>query len=287
MNMPLPSPRPDEDKDDFIDRCMGDDVMTEEYPDESQRRAVCEKQWESDDKEDMDMAGLKMVKNAKEKSADIWIYQDIGEGWFEGFSAKYFADEVKKLGAVDILNVYINSAGGDVFDGVAIYNILKRHKAKVIVEIDALAASIASVIAMAGNEIRMAENAIMMVHNPWGFVMGDAADMRKAAEDMDKIRDSSIVPAYVKQSGMEEEKVIELMDAETWMSAEDAKGYGFIDEITAEKKMAARINPEKYKNVFKTIPEKVTAKPKDKTERENHPKVDDKIKQLKRDGILR
>lgn len=227
---------------------------------------------------------LKMIKNAKEKSADIWIYEDIGDGWFGGFSAKDFVESLKKLGEVDILNVFINSPGGDVFDGVAIYNILKRNKAKVIIEIDALAASIASVIAMAGNEIRMAENAMMMIHNPWGFVMGDSRDVRKFADELDKIRDSSIVTAYVKQSGMEEDELIKMMDEETWMSAEEAKEYGLIDEITAEKKMAACINPEKYKNIFKNIPDRVTSKPEHKSRNTNR---DEKIIQLKRDGLLK
>ena len=226
--------------------------------------------------EDIKMAGLKIVKNAKQKTADIWIYQDIGDGWFEGFTAKHFAEEMKALSDVEVLNVFINSPGGDVFDGVAIYNILKRHKAKVVVEIDALAASIASVIAMAGNEIRMAENALMMIHNPWGFVMGGSSDMRKAAEDMDKIRDSSIVPAYVKQTGMEEAQIVELMDAETWMNAAEAKEYGFIDEITAEKKMAAYIDPKKYNKVFKSIPEAVN--PEDKAE----DKIEDEPKEVEK-----
>jgi len=201
--------------------------------------------------------GLKVVKNAKEKSADIWIYQNIGTGWFDGFSAKEFADEVKKLGKIDIINVYLNSAGGNVFDGVAIYNILQRNKARVIVQIDALAASIASVIAMAGDEIRMAENALMMIHNPWGFVIGDVNDFAKAIEDLNKVKENSIMPAYQKQSGMEEKEIAKLMDAETWMSAAEAKEYGFIDEISEGKEIAAHIDRDKYRNVFRNMPEKI------------------------------
>lgn len=257
--MPLPKPRKDEEKDDFIDRCMGDEVAVEEFPDESQRRAVCETQWDESKEEDKAMVGLKIVKNAKEKSADIWIYQDIGTGWFDGFSAKQFADEIKKLGKVDVLNVYINSPGGDVFDGVAIYNILQRNKARVIVEIDALAASIASVIAMAGDEIRMAENALMMIHNPWGFVIGDVNDFAKAIDDLNKVKDSSIMPAYQKQTGLEDKKLSELMDAETWMNAAEAKEYGFIDEISEGKEIAAHIDRDKYKKVFSKIPDNITA----------------------------
>jgi len=308
--MPLPKPRKGEKEDAFIDRCMGDEVMTEEYPDESQRRAVCQTQWDESKEKDKkknetfdcecikcgyqmtseehckdikcpecggtmrraerpgpgedaaddkkaEPVGLKVVKNAKEKSADIWIYEDIGAGWFGGFTAKDFAEEIKKLGKIDTMNVYINSPGGDIFDGVAIYNILQRNRAKVIVEIDALAASIASVIAMAGDEIRMAENALMMIHNPWGMVIGDVGDFAKAIEDLNKVKDSSILPAYEKQTGLESKKLSELMDLETWMSAAEAKEYGFIDEISEGKQIAAHIDRDKYKNVFSKIPEDI------------------------------
>jgi ATP-dependent Clp protease, protease subunit len=305
--MPLPEPHKEESKDDFIDRCMGDENAVKEFPEESQRRAVCETQWNEDKKEDKTknetfdceciecghkmtseqhckdikcpecggtmrraerpgageenkIAGLKVVKNIAEKSADIWIYQDIGTGWFDGFSAKQFADEVKKIGKVDVLNVYLNSPGGDVFDGVAIYNILQRHRAKVVVEIDALAASIASLIAMAGDEIRMAENALLMIHNPWGFVIGDVNDLRKAIEDLDKIKDSAILPAYVSQSGMDEKEISKLMDEETWLSAAEAKEYGFVDTIVENKQIAAHIDREKYKQVFNKIPEGIEIK---------------------------
>lgn len=262
--MPLPKPHKEEEKDDFIDRCMGDEVMVEEYPDESQRRAVCETQWDESKEEDKAaIVGLKVVKNAKEKTADIWIYQEIGTGWFDGFSAKQFADEIKKLGKVDILNVFINSPGGNVFDGVAIYNILKRNRAKVIVEIDALAASIASLVAMAGDEIHMAENALMMIHNPWGMVIGDVNDLKKAIEDLDKVKESSLLPAYVSQTGMDEKAIGKLMDDITWMSAAEAKEYGFIDEITDGKQIAAHIDREKYKNVFGKIPENIESVKKD------------------------
>ena len=179
------------------------------------------------------------------------------------------------------MNVYINSAGGDVFDGVAIYNILKRNRAKVIVEIDALAASIASVIAMAGDEIRMADNALMMIHNPWGMAIGDVNEFLKIIDTLNKVKDSSIMPAYQKQTGLEEERIAELMDDETWMSAAEAKEYGFIDEVTAEKKIAAHIDCNKYKNVFCKIPENIEnskEEPPDKTEEPvNDKTVNDKL----------
>jgi len=221
----------------------------------------------------MSNAGLKMVKNKKDKSAEIWIYQDIGEGWFEGFTAKEFSEQIKEIGDVATLHVYINSPGGDVFDGVAIYNILRRHKAEVLVEIDALAASIASVIAMAGDQIFMAENAMMMIHNPWGMAIGDAATMRKAAEDIDKVRDASILPAYLRKSSLEKDEISKLMDAETWMSAAEAEEWGFIDSITAEKKMAAAVDMEKLKMKYRYNPPKMkTETP--KPEAKETPRID-------------
>lgn len=207
----------------------------------------------------MSTVGLKVIKNKEKKSADIWIYQDIGEGWFEGFTAKDFSDQIKEIGDVDTIHVYLNSPGGDVFDGVAIYNILRRHKAEVLIEIDALAASIASVIAMAGDQIWMAENAMMMVHNPWGMAIGDATTMRKAADDIDKVREASIIPAYARKTKLDKEKIAELMDAETWMSAAEAEDFGFIDGVTAEKKMAASVDMEKLKQKYKYNPPKMKA----------------------------
>lgn len=201
----------------------------------------------------MEKKGFEIVLNKKEKSADIWIYEDIGDDWFGGLSAKGFADEMKKIGDVDTLNVFINSQGGNVFDGVSIYSILSRQKANVVVEIDGLAASIASVIAMAGNEVRMSENAMIMIHDPWSFAVGNSEEMRKAADDMDKIKNSSILPAYTKKTGMDESKISDMMSAETWMGSTEAKELGFIDEITAEKKMAAHVNINKYN--FKHVPD--------------------------------
>jgi len=263
--MPLPKPKKNEEKNEtFNCECIecGYEMESEEHCKDlkcpecggTMRRA--DRPGPGEESKDT-ITGLKVVKNAKEKTADIWIYEDIGAGWFGGFSAKQFADEVKKLGKVDTMNVYINSPGGDVFDGVAIYNILKRNRAKVIVEIDALAASIASVIAMAGDEIRMAENALMMIHNPWGMVIGDVNDFKKAIDDLDKVKESSLVPAYVSQSGMDEKEIGKLMDDETWMNAAEAKEKGFIDEISNEKQIAAHIDREKYKNAFKKIPENI------------------------------
>ena len=122
---------------------------------------------------------------AQARGAEIVIYDEIGAF---GIPAKAFLDELKALGPVAELTVRINSPGGSVFDGVAIYNALKRHDARLTVWIDGIAASIASMIAMAGDEVVMPENAMLMLHDPSGLVMGTAADMRGMAEALDKMK---------------------------------------------------------------------------------------------------
>jgi ATP-dependent Clp protease, protease subunit len=197
---------------------------------------------------------------AKAKSAEIWIYEDIGSGWFGGLSAKQFADDLKRLGALDEIILRLNSPGGDVFDGIAIYNTLKANPARVVVYIDGLAASIASVIAMAGDEIHIADNAMMMIHPAWGLAIGNSEEMRKTADMLDKV-DASIVATYVKRTGMEEEKVKALMADETWMTAREALDYGFVDDITDALEIAAHFDMDRFK--YKKAPEKLKGPPKD------------------------
>ena len=182
-------------------------------------------------------------------TAEILIYEVIGEDFWTGggVTAKGFSDELKALGDVKTINLRINSPGGSVFDGVAIYNNLAQHPAKVNVYIDALAASIASIIAMAGDTITMAENAMMMIHNPWALVVGDSNDMRKEADLLDKIRDT-LVTTYATRTGKKAEEITAMMDAETWFTAEEAKEAGFADAIVAGKKAANLYDLSVFKN---------------------------------------
>lgn len=197
---------------------------------------------------------------AKNKKADITIYEAIGNYWDGGITPKQFSDDLKALGDIDEIYVHLNSPGGQVFDGNTIYNILKNHKARVIVDIEGLAASIASVIAMAGDEIRIAENGMMMVHNASAFAIGDAEAMRKTADMLDKTN-STIISTYAKRTGLDEEKVTDLMNAETWMTAKEALDYGFVDSITDAVEMAAHFDLEKFK--YRNMP-KNAAPTKDK-----------------------
>lgn len=173
---------------------------------------------------------------------ELLLYGEIADTtWFgDEVTPKQFWDELQALGEIKELRVYINSPGGDVFAGQAIYSMLKRHPAQVHVYVDGLAASAASLVAMAGDTVIMPRNAMMMVHNPWTFVAGDSAFLRQVADELDKIRESMLA-VYESRTGLERAKVIELLDAETWMTAEEAVELGFADEIEEAKQVAASV----------------------------------------------
>lgn len=172
-------------------------------------------------------------KNQTATSAELVLYGPISEysWWGDEVTPKQFAEDLAAIGDVDEIAVRINSGGGDVFAGQAIHTMLKRHKAKVTVYIDGLAASIASIIAMAGDKIVMPRGSMMMIHNPWSSVWGgDAEAFRSAAEVLDKIRDA-LVEVYEARTGMGQDDIKALMDVETWMTATEAVEKGFADEI--------------------------------------------------------
>jgi ATP-dependent protease ClpP protease subunit len=175
---------------------------------------------------------------------EIVIYDEIGAF---GIPAKSFLDELKALGPIAELTVRINSPGGAVFDGVAIYNALKRHDARVTVWIDGIAASIASMIAMAGDEVVMPDNAMLMLHDPSGLVMGTAADMRGMAEALDKMK-AGMVAAYRDKSGQDDAEIEALMVAETWLSAQEAVGLGLADRVEQPVRMAAHFDLSRFHN---------------------------------------
>lgn len=162
-------------------------------------------------------------------TADVLIYDAIGaDPWGDGISPKELAAQIADL-EVDQLNVYINSPGGAAWDGLAIMNTLRRHRATVNVTIDALAASAASVIAMAGDHVTMNRGAELMVHDASGFAMGNAATMRETADVLDKLSDS-YADAYAARAGGDRATWREVMRAETWFTAEEAVAAGLADE---------------------------------------------------------
>lgn len=202
------------------------------------------------------------IENKGPERSEVWIYEQIGEDFWsgEGVTAKGFQKEISAITAKNI-DLHINSPGGAVFDGVAIYNLLKQHPANITTYIDGIAASIASVIALAGDKVIMAENALYMMHNPFGVVMGNSADMRSMADVLDKIR-GTMTGVYAGKSGKDDAEINALLDAETWFTADEALEAGFIDEIAAEMDLAACASfvPVMSKAGFKKIPKEFMAK---------------------------
>ncbi|MDR1875729.1 MAG: Clp protease ClpP [Synergistaceae bacterium] len=171
-----------------------------------------------------------------EAEAEIMLFDDIGQWW--GKSAKDFVKEIKDLGDITKITLRINSGGGDVFEAQAMYSYLRTHRAHKTVRIDGLAASAASVLAMAGDKIIMPSNALMMIHNPSTVVWGEAEEMRKVAGFLDKVRDA-ISAVYRAKTGLSEEKIRSMMDDETWMDADEALSLGFCDETDEAIEIAA------------------------------------------------
>jgi len=213
------------------------------------------------------------LKALDEKTGELTLYGEISNEtwWGDEVTPKEFKADLDKLGDIDTLNIYINSPGGDVFAGQAIHSMLKRHKTHKNVYIDGLAASIASVIAMAGDTIFMPKNAMMMIHNPWTIGMGNSTEFRKLAEDLDKIRES-LIAAYENHSTLTRDEIISIMDAETWLTASECEEYGFCDVVQEEKQMAASIDkallkryqntPQAFLNLDKQVKEQELIKQK-------------------------
>ena len=190
---------------------------------------------------------------AESKGAEVVIYDEIGA---YGVSAKGFLAELGALPDGTPLALRLNSPGGSVFDAVAIYNAIKRHSGTVTVWIDGIAASAASYIAMAGDEVVMPENAFLMIHDPAGMVMGTATDMRAMAEALDKIK-GSLLQGYAAKSGRPQEEIAPLMAAETWLDAKDALDLGFADRIAEPVRIAARFDVGRFRNAPPVLAEVV------------------------------
>ena len=174
----------------------------------------------------------------------LYIYGDVEGGYWDWWSGEYvesdtsaehFREELAKYPNAGEIEIFINSYGGEVFEGTAIYNQLKRHPAHKTVYIDGFACSIASVIAMAGDEIVMPRNTLMMIHNMWMGAVGNAAQLRKAADDLDVINNAGR-QAYLQKAGdkLSEERLVEMMDAETWLTAQDCIELGLADRFADE-----------------------------------------------------
>ena len=192
---------------------------------------------------------------ARGTGAEVAIYDEIGA---YGVSAKGFLAELGALPEGTPVDLRLNSPGGSVFDAVAIHNALKRHEGTVTVWIDGIAASAASYVAMAGDEIVMPENAFLMIHDPAGLVMGTAEDMRAMAEALDKVK-ASLVSGYAAKSGRTPEEVSALMAAETWFDASDAVAQGFADRLIEPVRIAANFDIGRFRNAPPVLVEQVEA----------------------------
>lgn len=194
--------------------------------------------------------GYRVVLRAAANAADLYIYGSIGGDWMgEGITARQFADDLKKIGAVATLNVRINSEGGSVFDGRTMHTLLTDHKARKVVHVDGLAASAASFLAMAGDEIQIARGAFMMVHNSAIVTFGGADDLRRTADLLDSVN-ATIRDTYVARSGATAEKVKAWMDAETWFTGPEAVAAGLADKVVADMKVAAAVRrPDQFRNL--------------------------------------
>lgn len=194
-------------------------------------------------------AGYKVV--AKGNRGEIYLYGIIGQDWFgEGITAKKFADDLKALGDVKTIDLYINSEGGSVFEGKAMYSKLNDHPAEVIAHVDGLAASAASFVAMAGDRIEINEGAFIMIHNAWTFAIGNAEALRKEASLLDSI-DKTMVDLYAARTKNSRNQIEKWMAEEKWFDAEEAVSSGFADKVIENKKVAALTikHPETMKNL--------------------------------------
>lgn len=230
-------------------------------------------------------------KNLTETSAELYFYGDIVSDWWGAWQDEdQYPDAIKNFLSEQEgkdLNVYVNSGGGSVFAGIAIYNMLKRHAAKnnVKVFVDGLAGSIASVLAFAGSEApEIPSNAFLMIHNPWSYCEGNSADMRKMADDLDQIK-TGILNVYAEhlKEGVTIDQISALMDAETWLNGQQAAEY-FDIKTTEPKEYAAAVGDYITKAKCKNVPEKLKAKKPD-PDPENRQQETDRAAEEKRNEI--
>ncbi|MBA3852925.1 MAG: hypothetical protein C0503_00840 [Gemmatimonas sp.] len=186
---------------------------------------------------------IRSVQNAADESADLFIYDIIGWG---GVTAQLVAEHLSQITAPTI-HVRINSGGGDVFEGIAIYNALLRARGRVVTHVDGVAASAASIIALAGQEVLMAQSALAMIHSAWGCVCGNTRELRRVADLLDKV-DGQLAGVYARQMDITPEAALALMEAETWMNADEAVAQGFADDIEDREAVEASFDWSLFKN---------------------------------------
>ncbi|HRO20826.1 head maturation protease, ClpP-related [Alcaligenes phenolicus] len=192
------------------------------------------------------------IRAASSEDATISVYDTIGWSWEgEGVTAKRISAALRAIGGRDV-TVNINSPGGDFFEGVAIYNLLRAHPHKVTVQVMGLAASAASVIAMAGDEILMGDGAFLMIHNAWAIAVGNRHDMVAASEQLAPF-DAAMAEVYAARSGMTSAQTAALMDKETWINASQAVEDGFATGLMESSQITHETNAQGHKKYLALV----------------------------------
>lgn len=213
------------------------------------------------------MSNFMQVKNQTDTTADIYFYGDIvNDSWL----SEWYPDDMCPSDVKEILdgvqgkdlNIYVNSGGGSVFGGMAIYNMLKRFNGTKTVYVDGLAGSIASVIALAGDKVVIPRTAYMMIHKPWAGAWGNADDMRKMADSLDRIQDG-IINVYKEnlKDGVDIAEVEAMVNAETWLTGEQAAEYFNIEVSDVESLNYADFDKSNYKNVPQNLIKPIKERP--------------------------
>jgi ATP-dependent Clp endopeptidase proteolytic subunit ClpP len=171
--------------------------------------------------------------NKSEGVVKMYLYGDIGDDFFGGISAKNVQEQLSNVDAEEI-EIHLNSYGGDVFESIAIHNLLKQKDAKITVFIDGIAASGGSVIAMAGDTIKMPKNTEMMIHNPWTVAFGNAKELRTIAGELDK-HEEILEESYMHRFNGSLEDLQTLLGEETYLTASEAVSYGLADEVVSDE----------------------------------------------------
>jgi ATP-dependent Clp protease protease subunit len=200
-------------------------------------------------------------QSTEPKTMDLYIYDNVKSdsvNWWTGevteseTSSKYVKAQLENMQDIKNINIYINSYGGDVKEGLGIYNQLKRHPAQKTVYVDGFACSIASVIAMAGDKVIMGNNTLMMIHHASMGVYGNAEELRKAANDVEVIDKASCSSYLTKASTkLTQEKLTELLDNQTWLSAEQCLEFGLCDEIAGKEDSTITAAQQRFEQAMK------------------------------------
>lgn len=185
---------------------------------------------------------------------DLYLHGDVGESWWDdsGITAKKVIAALDEI-ETDTVNVHINTYGGDVFEGISIFNVLRASEKKIVTIVDGIAASAGSLIFLAGDQKKMPDNTQLMIHNPWTYASGNANDLEKVV-DMLRTTESAMTKTYMESFVGTEEEIKELLDSEKFMTADEAKTFGFVDEIITKEPEDASANAQA------TIAERLMAK---------------------------